>query len=393
MATDIEQDSHPILEAARALAPTIRDSAQAIEQGRRLPLELVEAMKRAGIFGMTMPKAWGGPELDPLMQIRVIEALAEADGSVGWCAMINSDGGYFTAFLPETVGRAMYRDLEAPSGGSLIFSGRADRVDNGYRVKGRWPFVSGCQHCAWFAGTCTVYENGNVKLLAEGRPEMRVCFLPLDQCEVLDTWYTTGLRGSGSHDVVVQDAFVPEERSAAFPFRPIRRGPLYAFPMMFAYNLPGVTLGIARGVINTFTELAARKTTTMSMAAGRPVMLRDEAYAQTALSRAEALVGSSRAYVFDRMADIWRTLLARERITIEQRARYRIAVAHAHAACLEAVDGLYKVVGGTSVYAAGPFDRPLRDLVTINQHTMNSPKILEDTGKILLGLEVHDALI
>ena len=122
-------------------------------------------------------------------------------------------------------------------------------------------------------------------------------------------------------------------------------------------------------------------------------MLRDEAYAQTAISRAEALVGSARAYIFDRIADIWRTLLAGEHVSIRQRALYRIAIAQAHAACLEAVEGLYKVVGGTSVYASGPFDRPLRDLMTINQHTMNSPKIVESTGKILLGHDVRDPLI
>jgi alkylation response protein AidB-like acyl-CoA dehydrogenase len=393
MATEIDQSSHPILEAARALSPKIRESGQAIEQGRRLPIELVDAMKKAGIFGMTMPRDWGGPELDPLMQIRVIEALAEADGSVGWCAMINSDGGYFTAFLDEAVGRAMYRDLETPTAGSLIFSGRADRVAGGYRVKGRWPFVSGCQHSEWIAGNCNVYEDGAVKLIAEGRPEQRVCLLPASQCEILDSWYTTGLRGSGSHDVAINDVFVPDERCVPFPFRPRRSGPLYAFPLMFAYNLPGVTLGIARGAINTFAELAARKTTTMSAAMGRPVMLRDEAYAQTAITRAEGLVGSARAYVFDRIEDIWRTLLAGERISIQQRGLYRIAIAHAHAACLEAVEGLYKAVGGSSVYASGPFDRPLRDLITINQHTMNSPKILETAGKILLGHDVRDPMV
>jgi alkylation response protein AidB-like acyl-CoA dehydrogenase len=393
MAPDIDQSTHPILDAARALAPKIRESTQTIEHGRRLPLELVEAMKRAGIFGMTMPRQWGGQELDPLMQIRVIEALAEADGSVGWCAMINSDGGYFTAFLDDAVGRAMYRDLEAPTGGSLIFTGRAERVAGGYRVKGRWPFVSGCQHCDWLVGTCNVYENGAAKMIAEGRPEQRVCLLPAAECEVLDTWYTTGLRGSGSHDVAINDVFVPDERSVPFPFRPLRSGPLYAFPLMFAYNLPGVTLGIARGAINTFAELAARKPTTVSMAAGRPVMLRDEAYAQTAITRAEALVGSARAYIFERMGDNWRTLLAGERLSIRQRGLYRIAIAQAHSACLEAVEGLYKAVGGASVYATGPFDRPLRDLMTINQHTMNSPKVLETTGKILLGHEVRDPLI
>lgn len=393
MTTDVDQTTHPILEAARSLAPQIRAAANAIEQGRRLTPEIVQAMKAAGIFGMTMPREWGGPELDPLTQIRVLEALAEADGSVGWCAMINSDGGYYSAFLDDGVAREMYRDREAPTGSSLVFSGRADRVDGGYRVKGRWPFVSGCQHSDWIAGTCLVYENDAPKMITPEIQERRVCFVPAGEAEVLDTWNTTGLRGSGSHDIAINDVFVPNERSTAFPFRPQRSGPLYAWPMMFVYNLPGVTLGIARNAINLFADLAARKATTISNSVGRPVMLRDEAYAQQAIARAEVLVGSARTYVFDRIGDIWRTLVAGERLSLKQRALYRLAMMHAHEACLEAVQGLYKVVGGSAVYSSGPFDRPLRDLLTINQHTVNSPKLRETIGKVLLGIEVRDPMV
>jgi alkylation response protein AidB-like acyl-CoA dehydrogenase len=393
MTAEIDQGTHPILEAALALAPRIRESAREIEEGRRLPLDLVDAMKDAGIFGMAMPRAWGGPELDPLMQIRVIEALSEADGSVGWCAMINSDGGYYSAFLEDQVAREMYRDREAPTGSSLVFAGRADKVDGGYRVKGRWPFVSGCQHSDWIAATCVVYENGAQKMIAEGVPERRVGFVPAAECEVLDTWHTTGLRGSGSNDVAIDDVFVPAERSATFPFRPLRTEPLYVWPMMFVYNVPGVTLGIARGAIDTFAELAARKQTTVSMVTGHPVMLRDEAYAQTAIARAETLLGAARAYVFESMKDLWRTLVEGERLSLKQRAVYRLAIAHAHTACLEAVEGLYKALGGSSVYATGPFDRPLRDLITINQHTVNSLKLQETAGKILLGYDLRDPFI
>src|SRR6266851_188397 len=239
MTAEIDQTTHPILEAARGLAPQIRAAAPAIERGRRLTPEIVQALKDAGVFGMTMPRAWGGPEVDPLMQIRVIEALAEADGSVGWCAMINSDGGFYSAFLEDVIGREMYRDREAPTASSLIFIGGAEKVDGGYRVNGRWPFLSGCQHSDWIAGTCTIYEGGAPRMVAEGIPERRVCFLPAAQCEVLDTWHTTGLRGSGSHDVAVNDVFVPTERSAPFPFHSLLSGPLYAWPMMFVYNAPG----------------------------------------------------------------------------------------------------------------------------------------------------------
>jgi len=307
--------------------------------------------------------------------------------------MINSDGGYFTAFLDEAVGREMYRDLEAPTGGSLVFTGKAEKVAGGYRVNGRWPFVSGCTHSEWIAGTCLVYENGKQRTIADGVAERRVCFLSAADCEVLDTWHTTGLRGSGSNDVAIHDVFVPDERTTLFPFRAIRRTPLYVWPMMFAYNLPAVTLGIARGAINTFIELAARKQVTSSLVTGHPVLLRDEVYAQTMIARAEGLVGAARAYVFDRMEDIWQTLLRGERLALQQRALYRLAIAEAHRACLEAVEGLYKSFGAAAIYASGPFDRPLRDLMTINQHTMNSLKLNETVGQILLGVDVRDPML
>src|SRR3954451_11699165 len=153
-------DDHPILHAAIALTSAIRASADAIEQERRIPRPIVQALKEAGVFGMPMPQAWGGPELDPLTQFRVLEALAMADGSVGWCAMINCDGGYITAFLDDAVGRAMYPDLQAGTAAAATPTGQALRVPGGYRVSGRFPFASGCQHCDWVWLGCIVESDG-----------------------------------------------------------------------------------------------------------------------------------------------------------------------------------------------------------------------------------------
>src|SRR4051794_41440926 len=114
-----------ILHAAIALGPAIKAAAHEIEAGRRIPVAIVQAMKNAGVFGMPMPRAWGGPELDPLTQFRVIEALAMADASVGWCAMIGCDGGYMTAFLDDAVGRAMYPDLLAATAAAATATGQA----------------------------------------------------------------------------------------------------------------------------------------------------------------------------------------------------------------------------------------------------------------------------
>jgi indole-3-acetate monooxygenase len=392
MVAELTAESEPTLAAVQALTPEIRAAAEEIEANRRLPPKIVDAMKRAGVFRMAMPREWGGPELDPLAQVRVIEALSYADGSAGWCAMINSDGGYFSAYLDQAVAREMYRDLDAPTGGSLLFTGRAEIVSGGYLINGRWPFVSGCQHCDWLIFSCNVIENGGTRTMSNGMPERRFCLIPAREVEVLDTWYTTGLRGSGSHDVAINDVFVPAEHTYGFPAPPQRSGTLYAYPLMFAYNLPGVTLGIARAAIDRFVEVAPRRQVTMSMVTGKPVMLRDEAYAQTILARAEALVGSARDYVFSRLDDIWQTLLSGAPPSPKQRALYRIAIAHAHTACVEAVEGLFKAYGGGAVYTSGPFERCLRDLLTVNQHTMNSLKVNETAGRILLGFDLRDPL-
>ncbi|HJY49067.1 MAG TPA: acyl-CoA dehydrogenase family protein, partial [Stellaceae bacterium] len=153
-------DDSPILHAAIGLAEQIRGASGEIEQGRRLPPGIAAAMKDAGVFGMAMPREWGGPELDPLTQFRVIEALAMAEGSVGWCAMIGCDGGYITAFLDQDVARTMYPDFRVATGAAATTTGRAVRVPGGYRVSGRFPFVSGCHHCEWVWLGCTVIENG-----------------------------------------------------------------------------------------------------------------------------------------------------------------------------------------------------------------------------------------
>lgn len=375
-----------ILEAARALRPQIQAAAEEIERERRLPLPLVQAMKDAGIFRMPMPRAWGGPEVDPLTQVRIVEELSAADPSVGWCAMIGSDGGYFSAFLEDGVGRALYPDLDLVTGSSTRPTGRAVVTDGGYRVGGRWVFSSGCQHSTYLVANCFVFdEDGGQRFLEDGEPESRLCFLPAERCEILDTWTTTGLRGSGSHDFAAEDVFVPAEQTfslfspGSLPIR--REGPLYAFPFMFIVNGAGVPLGTARAAIDAFVELASGK----RLLGGTG--LRDEAWARSAVARAELLVGGARGYVFDALGDFWETLLKGDTPTLRQRARFRLTLAGTSALCVEAVDLMYQAAGGSSVYATNPLDRLFRDAHTVHQHITSSPKVFEVAGQMLLGLE------
>jgi alkylation response protein AidB-like acyl-CoA dehydrogenase len=363
-----------------------------MERIRRIPPDIAQAMKASGVFGTVLPRSWGAEEVDPLTQLRVIEALAMVEGSAGWCAMIGCDGGYITAFLDETVAREMYRDIRVATAATATATGQATPVDGGYRVSGRFPFSSGCQHSEWVWVGCNVMENGTQRVSAKGIPETRTCFLKISDVEILDTWYTTGLRGTGSHDLVVHDVVVPAERTFCFqdPNLVKRPGPLYAFPLMFIAKGAAPALGIARHAIDVVIENAASKPARrmiLGETSERSKMLRDEVFVQESVARAETLLGSARSYLFDVIGDTWTTLQEERELTAAQQAHFITAYTHTVGACTEAVQLVYKASGGSAVYQSGALDRCLRDILTMNQHLMGSLRTYEMAGRWLLGLE------
>jgi alkylation response protein AidB-like acyl-CoA dehydrogenase len=385
-------DDPSVLHAAIGLAERIRAASEEIERGRRIPPDIAAAMKDAGVFGMAMPRVWGGPEVDLLTQFRVIEALAMADGSVGWCAMIGCDGGYITAFLDQDVARTMYPDPLVATGAAATTIGQARRIPGGYRVSGRFPFVSGCHHCEWAWLGCLVIEDGAPRVDDNGVPETRQCFVRLSQCEILDTWHTTGLRGTGSNDVVVRDEFVPEERTFSFqdPQLIKRPGALYAFPFLFIAKGAAPALGIARRAIDALIASAAVKPArryTVGERIEAPKVLRDDVYVQEAVGRAETLLAAARAYHFDVMGGLWATLLDGRQPSDRQRALFTTAYPHIVGVCVDVVQLVCKAAGGAAVYQKGPFDRCLRDVLTMNQHVVGTLRTYEMAGRLLLGLE------
>jgi indole-3-acetate monooxygenase len=391
---DRNERSIRTLDAVRELAPRIRAAADEIENGRRLPLDLVREMQRAGVFRMAMPRAWGGPELDLISQMQVIEALSIADASVGWCAVIGVDGGYMTAYIDQTVAREMYPDIDSVTAVTFAPPGTAVKKGDGFIVNGRWPFASGCQHATWMIGHFVIFDGDSPRIQPDGLPETRFGFLPAKECEILDTWTTNGLRGSGSHDWKVKDRFIPEQRTFNLAAPTLyRKGPLYTLPNLLIYKAPAVALGIARGAIDDFIALATNKPITFKSPVAGKVMLRDETYAQCTVAQAEAMVSSARGFVFEALGDIWNTLLTGDLPSLKQRARGRLAMVHASTACTQAVELLYKASGGSSVYSGNPFDKSLRDIQTANQHTVVSLKTWEVTGRVLLGLEHNYGLL
>lgn len=377
-----------ILDRARALAPSIRAASGEIEKAGRLTNEIVHALKQADVFGMAIPTEMGGPEADPMTQLQVVEELSIADASVGWVAMIGSDGGYYAAHLSAEVAGEIYADPNAVTASTLVPRGQARPVDGGYRVSGQWSFGSASLHAEWFVGGCLVFDGDKPAKTKEGHPIVRMMFFPRTDCLVHDNWKTTGLAGSGSNDWSVDDVFVPEAKSFSLFEPPRFKGPVYAYPWFIVANAPGVSLGIARASIDTLGELAAKK---VVMPGGK--RLQDDLLLQTEVGRAEAELGAARAYIYDATAAIFETVSAGDEATLEQRAAYRLAGINAFRASKSVVSRMYEAGGGAALYSKSLLDRQWRDISTITQHAFANERVYGEGGRALMGLDPQSMML
>lgn len=383
--TSISGDSSPGA-AVRALAPRAAELAGVTERDRCLPAELVDALRAAGVFRMCVPRELGGVEGTPAELVEAVEMLARADGSTAWCAMIGATSGTLAAYLPEGEAHAVYGDPSVVTGGVVAPRGRAAREPGALRVSGQWSFVSGVGHCHWLMLGCRVDGDDGPEKLADGTPDVRLVVVPTSAVEVLDTWKVSGLRGTGSHDVRVEDLVVPVERSVSLlGQRPCRGGALFAFPIfgLLALGIAAVALGLARGAIDDLLELAGAKIPT---GASRPLAQR--AGVQGELARSEATLRAARALLLDAIARAWQAAgaSAGEPLAVEHRLALRLAATHATRSAARVVDSMYDAGGGSSIYDSSPLQRRFRDVHAATQHMMVAPATYELAGRLLLGL-------
>jgi alkylation response protein AidB-like acyl-CoA dehydrogenase len=374
--------SAEIVERARKLAPHVAARSHEIERLRRLPPDLVAELKTAGVFRMPMPAAWGGPEMSPRTQNEVVEILSAADPSVGWCVMIGSDAGFYAAFLEENAARSLYPDLDMVTAGLLQPAGRAVRVPGGYRVSGRWAFGSGSTHADVIVGGCLVFEGDQPVLAPSGLPLWRVMMAPASSFQVLDTWYTTGLAGSGSNDYTTQDLFVPAEHSFNLLEAPRRREPLYQFNGMFFINIHGVALGIARRAIDELRKLAETKLVMPDL-----VLMKNTLRARVALARAEGMLAAARAYTYETMDRVGEALQREGRLSHELRLHVSLSRVTAFQTARDVAQLMLDTAGSSGIYATSPLDRLLRDAITVRTHVAVQDRLLEQAAALVVGEE------
>ena len=378
-----DEAASPLLEVARAFRPRILAEREHIESGRKLPVDLTRELAGAGCFRIFLPAAYGGLDLTPMEGMEVYEELARADASVAWCVW-NGNVNWTTAQLSKEVAQRVFADPGMILANSTRPSGQAAVVEGGYRVSGRWSLVSGCQLSSWFILLCVVHENGTPRRTPSGAPESRFMLCPAADCEIVDTWTTGGLRGTGSHDVVVRDLFVPDRQASFYTDPFVLLGSRYRIPAISRVvpGLAAMALGVARNAIEVLVDLAVDKRHERTSQS-----LRDDRGAQTRIAQAEALVDSARLFLFDTVTRLWNEVMAGGEATMPARAQVRLASWHAVTSATQAVDLVYLTGGATSLYATCPLERAFRDVHAMTQHIAVHPRILETAGRVLFGLE------
>ncbi|MGW4033987.1 acyl-CoA dehydrogenase family protein [Streptomyces sp. NPDC004838] len=368
-----------ILAAAKALAPQLRERAAEIEQNRRLPADVVELVRATGAFRMGFSKAWGGPELTSVEQTEVVEALAYGDSSAGWAAMIGMDSGLYASFLDETVAKEMFPRLDMSTAGLLFPTGRAERVEGGYRLTGRWQFGSGITHADWVISGAFIHQDG-APLLVDGSPDSILLMVPRADVEIIDTWHTTGLSGSGSCDYAIHGVFVPDGHTLTFGEVRNGEGPL-AQPEVHMRNMPGVPLGVARAALDWVREQVKAKS------APTGTGWADAWRVQVTLAECEADFNATRSAVYGAMNRQWDVLAAHgtlDDLTPEERAALPLSRLHAFRTARSIVMRLYDIMQTSAIYKSSPLDRWLRDTITMCQHVVAQDKILQSAGAHLL---------
>ncbi len=380
-----------VVEIARGFQPELRARAQEIEQARRLPADIARKLAEAGLFRMLVPAAIGGHESDPATVARTIETLSEADASTGWCLMIGATTAMLSARLPRDVAAELFADPAVITGGVFAPLGRAVDAGDHWRVSGRWKWGSGSQNCAWIAGGAVLIGEGGPMLDAAGQPMHRMMIFPADQVELIDTWRTAGLCGTGSLDFAVKDLLVPKARSVALQSDPPQAdATVFRFPPfgLLAMGVAAVALGNARGALDAFATFAAT-----GSSQGSQRTLAERNIVQAKFAEASAAFGGARARYYETIDVLWRAVRETGATSLKDRAELRLACAHAAQTGADVTRAVYDLAGGAAVFLDNQLQRRFRDAHVITHHIMVAPSVFELAGRVLLGVPTRDDML
>lgn len=351
----------------------VRQRRDEFDARSHVPRDMIERFRDVGIYRAATPRCFGGDALPPAQFLHLVERIAEADGSAGWVASFGSASTYLTA-LPRQTLAELYAD-----GPDLVFAGGlfpiqpATQVEGGWRVSGTWKFASGCKGADVLGVGIGIGGPG-------GKP--RTALLRARDVEIVENWNVVGLKGTGSHDLKLDNAFVPDDWTFIRGGEPSIDEPLYRYPTIAyaAQVLAVVNLGLARAALDEITRMASSSGVT-----GAP-KLGDRAYVRIELGKAEAELQAARGFFYDATEAVWESILAGNPVTPEQVSQLRLSAVHVSRAGADVVRRAYSLAGTTAIYLNHPLQRYLRDAMVVTQHAFLSDGMYDGAGAVLLDV-------
>ena len=330
------------------------------------------------------PASLGAAQASPAVTLRCAEEVARGDASAGWCVSIAATSSLLAGWLSAEGAAEVFGAPDAVAAGVWAPRGSARPVDGGYRVSGRWAFCSGIEHSGYLFGGCVIQSDG------DGAGTPLILGMPTRELEVLDTWHTLGLRGTGSHDAVADDVFVPREHGLWLLEPPVCDAALYRFPIFafFALSISAAALGNARGAIEDLVELAAGK---RSLGSSRT--LAERAATWSTVAQAEAALRAARAFYYEAIDDGWAAAEAAAELTVELRTGLRLAATHAVRTAAAVAREMHDLGGGAAIYESSPLQRRLRDANAATAHFKVNAATWELTGRLLLGQPTETTML
>jgi indole-3-acetate monooxygenase len=372
---------------AREISALARELAPETERQRRLADDLVSRLRTSGLMLAGAPREVGALELAPGVALGCAEEIACGDASAGWCVSIAVTSSLLAAYLPAESRAELFDDPQAIAAGVWAPRAKARPVDGGVVVSGRWAYCSGITHAGLFFAGCIV-DSGEDPAGTKAMPN--VVAIPQNELEIVDTWHTLGLRGTGSHDAVADELFVPTARVSSLFDGPVLDRPLYRFPIFgfFALSIGAAALGNARGTIDEFTALAADK-----VGLGSARTLAQRSATQAAVAKAESSLRAAQAFYYEAIEAAWEAAQEEQPVPITLRNDLRLAATHAVRTSADVVRSLYDLAGGAAVYDDSPLQRRFRDAYTATAHFQVNAASRELPGRILLGQQADTALL
>jgi len=369
--------------SARDLQPLIRRLRDTTESQRQLAAPVVDALRAARLCRIALPGELTGLALPPGEALAVYEQLAAAEASVAWIVWNNTLPCLFGRFLAAETRTEVFGDARALYACSTRPSGRAVVQGESFLVDGRWSLVSGCELADWLALRSVVFEGGQPRMMQPNVPEVRMVWIRRTEVEILDTWHTGGLRGTGSHDVVVQDKLVPRRLTTSPLDGSTLAGALGRVPIVcnMAAGYAAQLFGLAEAAIDALVKLTTDKPAVDAGPAlgERPVVM-------AAIAEHRTRIGAARRHLQESVARLW-TATEEGAVTPTLIAEVYGAAHHGMAQGRAAVDAMYSLAGASALYTSSPLERIHRDVHAMAAHVIAQPLWLEDTGRVMLGLK------